>query len=277
MFRLLATDIDDTLLAHDGSLPEVNREVLARLHERGIVIVFVSGRADSSIQRVASRILQPDDDEYYIGFNGARVVTAASRTIVERAYVDQASIRQITAYCASHDLHVQAYEDDSFLFARMPADSRRYADQADAADRYAEATGQAFRIVSDLSDALPDGSPKLLIIADHEELVPHRSALEKLGAGRYTPMFSKPHFLEVVGAGVSKGAALRALASRLEIPIAETLAIGDGDNDAEMIAAAGLGVAVANAREKARAAATVILESDASSGAMAELERRFFA
>ena len=277
MFRMLVTDIDDTLLAHDGSLPAVNHEALERLHRSGIVIVFASGRADSSIQSVASRILPPEDDEYYISFNGARVVTAASREIVTKHYVGPDAIRDVIRYTREHHLHIQGYVGDQFLFEKgRGAESQFGSDYRAAADAYAKATGQQYAMADDLVESLPDGSPKLLIIADHEVLVAHRDRINELSEGRIRAMFSKPRYLEIVAAGVSKGHALAELAARLGIGINETLAIGDGDNDAEMLEAAGTGVAVANARERAKAAADVVLETSASDGAMAEVERRFF-
>lgn len=75
MYRLLATDIDDTILCGDGSLPEANRAALAHLHAPGIPVVFSSGRADVSTRAVAQRILTPLDSDHIIAFSGAHVGT----------------------------------------------------------------------------------------------------------------------------------------------------------------------------------------------------------
>jgi Cof subfamily protein (haloacid dehalogenase superfamily) len=284
MYRLLATDIDDTLLAPDGSLPEANRTALRRLHETGVTIVFCSGRADASIQTIASPILEPADDEYYIAFNGARIVTALSRRVVSRRYLSPATIAPIVAYARKNGLHVQGYREDEFLVESDDGYTRMYA----------AATSTEPTVVPDLAAALPAGSPKLLIIGTHEELVPHRARLAALGgddhdpapagaparAGapseRFSVMFSKPKYLEVVAEGVDKGDALRRLAATLEIPIEQTIAVGDGDNDVAMIRAAGLGLAVASAHESARAAADELLKTGAEDGAMAEIVDRYF-
>jgi len=270
MYRLIATDIDDTLLAPDGSLPEGNRDALAKLHEAGVTIVFCSGRADVSIQGVASRILDPEDDEYYISFNGARVVTAKSRSVVTRHYVTHASLALAVGYAREHGLHIQAYEGDEFVVER----------ESEFVEQYAAATRTAHRLVPDLAAELPDGSPKLLINAPHEILLEHRDPLNAIGANGpddgFVAMFSKPHYLEIVATGVNKGEALRRLAETLEIPIGQTLAIGDGENDVEMINAAGTGLAVANATASARQAADIVLDSRAEDAAMREVARRFF-
>jgi Cof subfamily protein (haloacid dehalogenase superfamily) len=272
MLRLLATDIDDTLLARDGSLPPANRDALIRLHDAGVVIVFCSGRSDLSIRNVAAGILDPADDEYYIAFNGARVVTADTRTDVAHRYVSRPATARIAAYAREHGLHLQGYAGDEFVVERATP----------VADRYAADTGTRYRVVDDLPAALPEGSPKLLLIGEHETLVSHRDRLVSIGdtlsaEDGFATMFSKPHYLEIVAAGVHKGYALRRLAEILLIPMGETLAVGDGENDAEMIRAAGVGLAVASAHPAARNAADIVLASTADEGAIAEIEARFFA
>lgn len=265
MYRLLATDIDDTLLAPDGSLPEANRKALFELHAAGVSIVFCSGRADVSIRNIASSILPLADDEYLISFNGARVVTADSRRIVTRRYVPHEAVERIAEYSRRNGLYLQGYEGDDFLVEQ----------EIDWTSRYAQATNTEYRVVPSLASELTEGSPKLLIIGDHDLLESHLEGLAA-AAGEVRMVFSKPHYLEIVAGGVDKGSALTALASTLAIPIEETLAVGDAANDVEMLRAAGLGVAVANAREEARAAANVVLDSDSASGAMEEIARRFF-
>lgn len=266
MYRLLATDIDDTLLAPDGSLPEANRVALRRLHEAGVAVVFCSGRADISIRAIAASILDLADDEYLVSFNGARVVTAQTRRVVARQYVPPTSVERIATYARDNDLYLQGYLGDEFLVER----------ETEATRPYAEATKTSFRVVGDLASELPEGSPKLLLIGDHATLAHHRERLAALD-GEVRFVFSKPHYLEIVARGVNKGSALELLARELGVAIEETVAVGDAANDAEMLRAAGIGVAVANAREEAREAAGVILETSAEAGAMAEVARRFFA
>lgn len=264
MYKLLATDIDDTLIDEDHNLPPVNREILTRLHRHQVRIVFASGRADVSIQKVASAILEPADDEYYIAFNGARVVTAASRTVMSASSIASDAVALVVEYARRHGIYLQGYAQDEFLVEAECEDTRRYA----------ASTGMRFRVVSDLAAALAAGSPKLLCIGDREALEPHRTRIAQISG--CAALFSKTRYLEVIRPDVDKGKALRALARKLDIPIAETIAVGDSSNDVSMLRAAGVGIAVANATDEAKQAADVILSSFSHDGVLAEIAERFF-
>jgi Cof subfamily protein (haloacid dehalogenase superfamily) len=270
MYRLLATDIDDTILGEDGSLPEKNHRALEDLHRRGVTIVLSSGRATVSMQEVASRIVEPGDDEYLIAYNGAKVVKMKSGIPVREWLITADVAADILAYTREHGVYVQGY-----------AGGRTYTDSTgpdtDLRRReYEESTGMHVGVVPDLLEITGPASPKLLIIDDADRIPRHAEELEKRSRGRYRVPRSKPHYLEIIHPAVSKGNALRELARELGIPIEETVAVGDSFNDIEMVTAAGLGLAVANARDELKAVADIILDRTAGEGAIAEIAERFF-
>ncbi len=270
MYRLLATDIDDTILARDGTFPDANRRALTALHDRGVVVVFSSGRATVSMRTVIRDLIGLEKDEYLISFNGARVVSALSDEVLYEHYIPRDVIAEIEAYTVEHGLLLQGYTDEAFVAA--PGDARRRS----LAERYAVSASMAWEAVASVTDTLPRGSAKLLIIDEHDVLVRHREALSALSGGRFETVFSKPHYLEIVASGVNKGDALSTLARHLTIPIEQTIAIGDGLNDCEMVSVAGTGVAVANAHDELKDASDVVLTRNADEAALEELVARFF-
>jgi hypothetical protein len=270
MYSLLACDIDDTILDENGSLPSENRDVLRRLHDRGIAVVLSSGRATVSVRPVAERILPLSDDIYLLSFNGARVVTAVSDHPIYEQFLPMDVVRDVSAYCAEHALLVQGYDDRAFL-AQVRSEDNRV-----RAKRYSVDASIECIEVGDLAAAIDGGSPKLLCINDHDELLEHKKRLDVLGEGRFVTTFSKPHYLEILHPLVNKGIGLTRLAEHLRVPTVEVVAVGDSLNDIEMLRAAGLGVAVANARDELKEIADVVLQRRASDGAIAEVEERFF-
>lgn len=265
MYKLLASDIDDTLLTHEGGLPHATHAALQLLHEAGVAVVLSSGRATASMRPIAARIVEPADDEYLISFNGGRVVTALSDTVLFEHSIPSQVVEEIMKYARKESLHVQAYSHDGFLVEDNPGTSE------EESRLYSEIAGLPFKRVSNLARALPDGSVKLLIIGEHEELRKHQERLRNASAGRFSVMFSKPRYLEVVAKGVSKGHALEMLAGRLNIPLHQCIALGDSTNDIEMIQTAGLGVAVGNARQELKDIADHVLTRHASQSAILEL------
>ncbi len=270
MYRLLATDIDDTILAADGSLPEANHRALEELHRRGITVVFSSGRATESMQRLVSRIIELADDEYLITYNGAQVVQARSGTPLFEWPLGTDVIQEIIAYAREHRLHLQGYAGGDVYTQGDGTNAEQY-----GAD-YAESTGMNLRMTADLHSTVGDRTPKLLAIHDPTTIEEHLTALSRLSDGRFRVTRSKPHYIEFLNSGASKGTALRTLAEKLGIPIEETIAVGDSYNDIEMIQTAGLGVAVANAVDAVKEAADIVLERSADDGAIEEIARRFF-
>lgn len=87
--------------------------------------------------------------------------------------------------------------------------------------------------------------------------------------------FSSKRYLELMPAGVDKGAGLTRLADMLGIPMSEVIAVGDSANDLSMIKAAGLGVGVANVTDDVRPYCDVVLETAGTDGAFSELVERF--
>ena len=270
LYKLIASDIDDTILALDGSLPEANRRALQALHNNGVTVVFSSGRASASIRPVASRIMELTDNKYLIAFNGGRIVSALSETLLFENSLETPLIAEIMEEARRAKLHVQAYTDKGFILERGEAVKPALA------ERYAKETQLSFHYVDDLAAALPQGSVKLLVVGEHEYLLEQRDRLLAMANKRFSVMFSKPHYLEIVGAGVNKGNALTFLAKHLGISLEHCLAIGDSSNDIEMIQAAGLGIAVANARDDLKAVADSILERNCNEAVMIELMERYF-
>lgn len=266
MYRLIATDIDDTILAPDGSLPDANRIALEHLHELGVVVVLSSGRATVSMRELSRKIVPMADDEYLISFNGARVTTLESDTVIHEKILSPDAVTRVMEYARPRGLLVLGYRESDFIVER---DDKWIVD-------YASDTGMSYEVVPSLEQTIPDGSPKLLIIDAVDTVAEHRQGLSAVAENLYVVSPSKPRYLEIISPGVSKGDALLRLAAHLGIPAKETLAVGDSMNDMEMLAAAGLGVAVANARTELKAVADVVLNRTAAEGALEEVAQRFW-
>ena len=261
-FKLLALDIDGTLV--DGTL-EITPANLSALQEaigRGVRVVLATGRMFRSALRYANQI---GTAEPLIAYQGA-VVRLPDGTLVREWGLSPDAARRAVVVSREFDLHVNLYQDDNFYVERMSWAARRYADVAQIEPI----------VVDDLFSIAATGSTKVVYV-DHPERLREvegqvRSALEP--QSRVT--FSMPDFLEVVDAQVSKAAALRTICERDGIGAREVIAAGDGPNDRELFEYCGLAVAPEDAIAEVLAAADVTMPPPGQDG-IADLVSRYLA
>ena len=150
-----------------------------------------------------------------------------------------------------YGLHVNLYLDDVIYIERETGVSRESA----------EKDGVVQKPVGDLIAFLKAEPTKLLIIGPGEKLMalwadfdkqPHESEVVR----------SEPTYLEILPAGVNKGAALKEVSKITGVPLSDIAAFGDSNNDIEMLKAAGLGVAVGNALDGVKAVAGYVAAAD---------------
>jgi Cof subfamily protein (haloacid dehalogenase superfamily) len=141
------------------------------------------------------------------------------------------------------------------------------------ADDYSKFLGARAELVEDLRDAIVHPVSKVLAVGDEELTLDAYAEARIAFAGRADVTISHPRFLEFLAPGVSKGRAVRWLARRRGIPLAQVMAIGDQRNDLEMIAAVGHGVAMPTAPAEVLAAARYVAPPVEDEGAARMIER----
>ncbi len=244
--RLIALDLDGTLLNAEKTISPRNREALTRAAEAGVTIALASGRMTACIAPTAERL---GIDCFIIAYNGgmARGRVADGRPILFHNPLEARYSDRLIDFCRGKYLLNVYFEDK--VYAQEAADLREWA------DLYSRRTGAVFRFVPDLEPFKGKGTTKAITVSApevrnrlHDEWFP------RLG-DETTIVKTDPEYLEFMERGTDKGVALEGLCRALGIPVEQAMACGDGDNDAEMLAAAGLGVAMANARAATRAAA----------------------
>jgi hypothetical protein len=174
-----------------------------------------------------------------------------------------ATARAVVAWTREHGLDPHLNHLERFI---LRADDPR-------ADDYSAFMGARAELVPDLAEAIDHPITKILAVGEPPlptELAPAAAAAF---AGVADVTISHPRFLEFVAPGVSKGRAIRWLARRLGIPLAQTLAIGDQWNDIEMLAEVGHGAAMPSAPAPVRAVARYIAPAVADQGVADMIER----
>lgn len=257
MIKLLAVDLDGTLLTIDLQLDPRDVEAVRRAEDAGVRVVACTGRPfPGALPWVRKLGLESP----LICYQGAQVRAPDGGMLLDHGVPHDVAM-EVVRYCRERDLHVQGYVDDRLIVER---------DRPEAQE-YARHSGMTIHVVDDLDTAMGATTPKVVIVADHsvvERLLPE---IRERWAGRLYVATSLPNYIEITNPDADKRQALEWLCGRFGISHEETVAVGDGRNDEPMIEWAGAGYAVEGAPSEVLAAAGGRTVGRPGSGGIARL------
>ena len=259
MIKLIALDLDDTLLMPDCTIPDEAVAVLKRAADMGIKVVISTGRIFPSARMYAQRL---GTNCPIICYNGAMIREPDGDTIMSVQHSPE-DIRQVALFCKKHGLYLQAYAEDDIVVEKTV--------EKTLIDPDSKTTN--IRELGDLTKAELLPSPKMMFFDTPERLAEIRVEFEKEFPDRFYIATSKEYLLEIMPKNVSKKNTLEKYATSCGITEDEVMACGDNTNDKEMVEWAGLGVSVANGVPELRAAADYIAEKERSFGVIEAVEK----
>ena len=252
--RLVALDLDGTLLDSRGRVPERNRAAIAAARARGVRVALVTGRRFRDARPLA---LELGLDVPLVAHNGALTKHAES--------LETVAVRLLPLEAARETLRVgREYGSDALVSDDHEGAGLLVYDHIDETDRplaeyirwatriHGEEAGRAILQVESLADYL-DHAPVHISFSGtyrRSEQLARRLAEELGGAVRLmTTLYPRLDFglIDVIHPDVSKGTGLAAVAAEYGLAPAEVMAVGDNHNDREMLEWAGTRVVVSNA------------------------------
>jgi Cof subfamily protein (haloacid dehalogenase superfamily) len=235
--RLIATDLDNTLLRRDKSVSDYTVDVFKRCRERGILLAFATSRSEFASARFTARIA-PD---IFIS-NGGALARRGEKVLYRVTMTSNFANTLISEMKQYPEINWYTVESENGYFNSMPIDvtmagwvdysHSQHTDFGAAID-----FGDAFKITVSSTSA----EPIHRICANYPEF-------EVLN-------FTGESWYQIKSRKASKEAAITAVAEKLNIPLSDIAAFGDDHNDIDMLRSVGYGVAVANAIPEAKAAA----------------------
>ena len=256
--RLIATDLDGTLLREDGSVSERTRRALSRLADAGVDLVFVTARPPRWVDHLGDVV---GGHGTVICANGAFVYDVARRTVVRAHGIPPATARAIAA-----DLR-QALPGVGFA-AELADGVRLEREYPQLHPEDVPADGAYCAI-----DAIDQPVGKLLARSLLMAEAGFFREVASIVGGRAQVTYSGSGGLAEIGpVGVTKGSALVDWCSARAIAASDVWAFGDMPNDLPMLAWAGTSFAVANAHPDVRAAASYVCPSNDDDGVASVVE-----
>lgn len=271
MVKLIAFDLDGTLLDDDKNIPEENLTALREAADRGVYIVPATGRIITGLPKI---IRDLPFVHWCITVNGANVCSKTGEELLYKAELSPEECRRIIGYMDTLPVIYDCYKDNwGYMTRSMQEQAGDYVFVPGILKLVRELRSPVEELKAYLTEKNEPVQKLQMYFRDMEERARQLALAPKLFP-ELAVSSSVPNNIEFNAKGADKGSALRALCEKLGIAVEETMAFGDGSNDISMLRAAGIGVAMANASEDVKAAADYVTDTN-NRGGVARAIRKF--
>ncbi|MEH7179244.1 Cof-type HAD-IIB family hydrolase [Neobacillus vireti] len=282
-YKLLATDLDGTLLNEQKEIDVENIEAIHEFRQKGGRVVICSGRSPSSTRWIADTIGLKGEPT--IAYNGAFTLNEHGE-IVEQSVFQHDHLLSFWELCQGEKIYAHFYEGETLLVPAVTKWNERWIENnilplektGGRVEELVRVRGKCqVKTVEDLNTYFTTTQPKITKIAvfdEEDRLFDFSKVIAKQVGGMEVSSSLNFLNLEISPAGVSKASSLIKLTQQLDIPMSQVAAIGDNYNDSLMLTAAGLGIAMENAPKEVKEAADVVTGSNDEAG-VAQAIRRY--
>ena len=280
MFKLIAIDLDGTLLNSYGEVSEANRKAIEKFAKKGIYIVLASGRAISSVKSLARDL---GADKYMISGNGAVVFDFEKNEIIYNRFLTKRQVLEIAKICEENSIFYNVYSEDEIITKALNYNVLFYHNENAKKN---EKNRTNINIVEDIKKYIETSNKEnyLKITICEENKVVFNSIIRKIKQINGLDILDTAYmsrkvikngtnkvpisyfYTEITNENVNKWSAIDFLIKKLGIDPKDVMAIGDNINDKEMIINSGLGIILRNSSPLMKIYADVIVSDNNSSG-----------
>ncbi|MBR4375273.1 MAG: HAD family phosphatase [Treponema sp.] len=268
--KLIALDLDDTLLNDKAEISDENVAALRKCAERGIYVVLCSGRLEAGIVPFVRRleIAGREEGRYVIAINGCSVFDMHQRVQILCNKVKGEILLRADEMAREAGLQTQIYSTDTIHYGTLTP--------------WIEMDINLCKVKGVQEDDYPamlsKGSPKMLVPCDPKNPEKVQELMKKMKdefKEKAVIFTSKPYFLEILPPDCGKGEAVSWLCERLGFGVEKSMAFGDGMNDESMISKCGYGVAMKNGNEYIKGIADFVTEFDNNESGVGRFLEKF--
>lgn len=256
MYKLVALDMDGTLLKEDKTISKENLEAIKKARENGVKVVLATGRPTKGIEKYLKQLDLLNDDDYAVACNGAVIQNTKTGKIIAKNIMNLNDLKYL--YSLSKKLNVNIHIIT--LSSCITPKRNKYSE-------FEAAMNDIPLEIVDFDNIDQDTTIVKVMFIDHESIL--NRVIENLPDDiydKYTIVRSAPFFLEFINKKVNKGFGVEILAKSLGINQEEVICMGDAGNDMHMIKYAGLGVAMGNAFPELKEVANYITKTNEEHG-----------
>ncbi|WP_407443086.1 Cof-type HAD-IIB family hydrolase [Fibrobacter sp.] len=280
--KILFTDLDGTLLTDDKRIVDADMVAIQKMIVAGHKFVMTTGRPLTSVKKLAEKYGFLKPGYFLVSFNGGLIYDCVKGEPILTRRISVDDVKFIMDEAFNRGMHAHTYAGDLVVSEH----------ETEQLKRYCSLMQMDYVVVNDIREYFkspPFDSPsvpinvvvkppiKVNIITpfEHSSLEEFRTDMRKTTEGKLFDVFSKPEMLEFSHLQSNKGDAVRFMADFYNVPVSETVAVGDEENDCPMIKAAGVGVAMVNASDVVKKCADYVTVNDNNHAGIAEVIEKF--
>ena len=261
MIKLIAIDMDGTLLNEKKHIDKAQKEAIHEAVEAGIKIVLCTGRPLYGILPFYEELglSELDSEGYVILNNGCSIHKTKDWKLIDQVNFTSDDIEYLYKFSESYDINFTLVNDTYYFnIGRKPT------------DELIKDAGFVFSDITDISlEEAKSGKHKIMkimFLGNPEIMADFQIENENILKNKYSSVLSQPYVYEILPKGNNKGTGLKKLAKKLGIKQEEIMAIGDGNNDIEMFEYANYSVAMENGTKLAKKAAKYQTDNNENDG-----------
>ncbi|MCF6515268.1 Cof-type HAD-IIB family hydrolase [Lactobacillus sp. S2-2] len=265
MIKMIALDLDGSLLTDEKTITEENKKELKKLHNQGIKIVICTGRPINAIKNYLIDLDLFEFNDFTVCFNGGLVLNNVTENIMFKKSLENQQIEMLHKFVSEnhHPLDILDFDKvyqindlkssiyQSVIKAPIEFESIKYKNLPDEDFAKGIIATQPEEIDQILNEVSPEMEDNFYIVR------------------------SQPTILEFLPKGVNKKGGLQALLNHFDLDFSNLMAFGDAKNDYEMLQAAEVGVAMENAKPDIQEVANDVTLNNNNSGVADYLEKYF--
>lgn len=287
MYKLIAIDLDGTLLNSHGEITENTKKILKKCSEKGIEIVLASGRPVDSIKVILDEI---GCGRYFIAGNGALIYDIQEDKVIYENFLNKEKVLEIIKICEENSITYNVYEDKTILTTNLKYNVLYYHKENLKKEEEKQTHINVVENMYSYIKNMKEGKFLKITICD-ENIKIFNSILKKIKKIEKVDILEVSHmsrkiikqgteevpieyfYTEISAMNVNKWTAIEFLMKKLEIEKQQVIAIGDNMNDKEMIENAGVGIAIEGSTPQITQIADYITNSNNDEGVAKALEK----
>lgn len=267
MRKIIAVDIDGTLLNSKNQISEKTKNALLKAQDMGHILVIASGRSPKGVKEFADILKLDKNNGLLSNFNGGKITNYQTKEVIISHTLDIDFAKEVLSFTDTLPIDYFIYKDGIIITNNK---------NTFELEKTCQRVKTTYQIIEDLTESLDFAPNKILFTGPPDKIDKWCEPLKEKFGEKTNQVKSLSNLYELMPKEVDKGSSLEEIADYYGMDIKNVIAFGDEENDRTMIEKAGVGVVMANGSSSMKKIADYITKSNDEDGIAYYLENFLF-